>query len=160
MATGDPSILRIRIVTALIIAAVFLSGALVGAGIYRWGSSAGLSGDMPHGQGAAVWLPLEELDLTPEQDAKVSAVMDRHRVELDAIVRESFPRVRAINAQVQKEVRDLLTPEQQKNFDELKRRGPMGPTPTWQKRRDDFDGEPPPPPSGPRRRFEGPMPRP
>ena len=74
--------------------------------------------------------------------------------------RESFPRVRAINAQVQKEVRDLLTPEQQKNFDELKRRGPMGPTPTWQKRRDDFDGEPPPPPPGPRRRFESPMPRP
>ena len=92
MATGDPSILRIRIVTALIIAAVFLSGALVGSWYFhRWGSSAGLSGEMPHGQGAAVWLPLEELDLTPEQDAKVSAVMDRHRVELDAIVQGELP---------------------------------------------------------------------
>src|ERR1041384_8122211 len=108
MAAGDPSISRVRVVTALVIVGVFASGAVVGAGIYRWGSSLGPAEGVPRGQGAAVWLPLEELELSPEQDAQVAAIMNRHRGELEAVVRESFPRVRAINEQMQKEVRELL----------------------------------------------------
>jgi Spy/CpxP family protein refolding chaperone len=156
MTPGDPSILRVRVVTALVIAGVFVSGAVVGAGIYRWGSSAGPAEGAPHGQGAAIWLPLEGLDLTPEQDSKAAAIMDQHRSELEGIVRQSFPRVRAINEQMQKEVRELLTPAQQKRWDELKQRRPSGPTPTWQKALDDADGEP----FAPRRTRNAPLPPP
>jgi len=156
MTTGEPSNLRVRVVTALVIVGVFVSGAVVGAGIYRWGSSAKPAAGMPHGQGAAVWLPLGELELTAEQESKVSAIMDHHRGELDAIVRESFPRVRAINQQIQQEVRQLLTPEQRQRWDELKKRGPRGPTPTWQKTLDDADPEP----RAPRRQPGAPLPPP
>jgi len=141
MPKGDGSPLRVRILTALIVAGVFSSGAVVGAGIYRWGSGAA-SSEEPHGRGVGLWIPAEELDLTPEQYAKVSAIVERRRLELEAVVRESFPRVRAINEQMQNEVKEVLTPEQQKKFEELKKRGPVGPTPTWRKRLDEFEGEP------------------
>jgi Spy/CpxP family protein refolding chaperone len=158
MVRGDPSMLRIRVLTALIIAGVFTSGAVVGAGIYRWGSAGGPSAKVPHGHGAALWSLPDELALTPEQQTKVARILDRHRLALETIVRESFPRVRAIDEQMQKEVKGVLTPEQQKKFEELKKRGPLGPTPTWQKRFDDFDGEPPSPPDAPLRTPDAPSP--
>jgi Spy/CpxP family protein refolding chaperone len=151
MATSDPSLTRIRVLTALIIVGVFASGAVVGAGIYRWGSSGSSEAEGSGRHGVALWIPAGELDLTPEQHAKVSQIVERHRLELEATVRESFPRVRAINEQMQKAVKEVLTPEQQKKFEELKRRGPLGPTPTWEKRLDDFDGQPGPGPAGPLR---------
>jgi Spy/CpxP family protein refolding chaperone len=151
MARGDPSMFRTRVLTALIIVGVFASGAVVGAGIYRWASSGGPGAEVPHGHGAALWIPPGELDLSPEQHVQVSRIVDRHRLELEATVRESFPRVRAINEKMQKELKEVLTPEQQKKFELLRRRGPLGPTPTWQKRLDDFDGEPGPAPEGPLR---------
>jgi Spy/CpxP family protein refolding chaperone len=156
MASADPSMLRVRVVTALVIAGVFVSGAVVGAGIYRWGSSAGPAEGLPHGQGAGLWLPLEGLDLTPEQDAKVSAIMDQRRGELESIVRQTFPQVRAINEQMQQEVRAILTPEQQRRWDEQKLRRPSGPTPTWQKSLDDESGVP----LAPRRTPNAPPPSP
>lgn len=143
MLRGDSSPLRVRVLTALIVAGVFSSGAIVGAGIYRWGSGAAAPAEA-HGHGVGLWMPVEELELSPEQYAKVSAIVERGRLELDAVVRESFPRVRAIDEQMQKEVKAVLTPEQQKKLEDLKRRGPVGPTPTWRKRLDDFAGEPEP----------------
>jgi Spy/CpxP family protein refolding chaperone len=151
MATSDPSLTRIRVLTALIFVGVFASGAVVGAGIYRWGSSGGAEAEGSGRNGVALWIPDGELDLTPEQHAKVSQIVERHRLELEATVRESFPRVRAINEQMQKAVKEVLTPEQQKKFEGLKRRGPLGPTPTREKRLDDFEGQPGPAPAGPLR---------
>lgn len=150
MATGDPATRQIRVLTALVIVGVFASGAVVGAGIYRWGASSGPAA-VAQGHGAALWIPPDELDLTPEQRAKVSHIVDRHRFELEAVVRESFPRVRAINEQMLAEVSAVLTPEQRVKLEQLQQRGPSGPTPTWQKRRDELGGEPPPGPFGPRR---------
>jgi Spy/CpxP family protein refolding chaperone len=152
METSERSGMRVRIVTALVIVIIFVSGAGVGAGIYRWGASAGPSDGAPHGQGAGLWLPLEDLALTPEQDTKVSAILDRYHVEMEAIIRESFPRVRGINERMHQEVRALLTPEQRERLDQLQQRAPMEPTPTWQKRLDDGERQPfgsRPRPSGP-----------
>jgi Spy/CpxP family protein refolding chaperone len=150
MTTGDSSSRQIRALTALVIVGVFTSGAVVGAGIHRWGSASGPA-NVGQGHGTALWLPPGELELTPEQEQKVSLIVDRHRSELEAIVRESFPRVRAINEQMQAEVKAVLTPEQRAKFEQLKKRGPGGPTPTRQKRLDDFGGEPPLVPPGPAR---------
>jgi len=88
---------------------------------------------------------LHELALSAEQRARVDAVVERHRAELDAISQEGFPRVRRVNDQIEAEVREILSPEQRTRLDERKarrpppRHGPPGPP-----------GFPPgPPPAGP-----------
>jgi Spy/CpxP family protein refolding chaperone len=151
MVRGDPSPTRIRVLTAAIIVGVFASGAVVGAGLYRWGSSGGSAAEGPSGHGVGLWIPAGELDLTPEQHTEVSRIVERHRLELEATVRESFPRVRAINERMHQAVKAVLTPEQQKKFEALERRGPLVPTPTWQKRFEDSDRQPGPAPAGPLR---------
>jgi Spy/CpxP family protein refolding chaperone len=123
-------------------------GLVAGLGMARWIPGVHerplrpMEGRGPHG------LPpfLHELDLTDKQEQDARAIFEKHRPELDAILRESFPRVRAVNDRIDAEIRALLTPEQQKKFDELRARRPRhgpgrpgeGPGP----------GEPPPPGPG------------
>jgi Spy/CpxP family protein refolding chaperone len=54
----------------------------------------------------------ERLDLTPEQQAQVDAIMERRRQEMDAFWREHGPTMRAIYDSTRMEVRAILTPEQ------------------------------------------------
>ena len=54
----------------------------------------------------------ERLDLTPEQQAQVDAIMERRRQEVDAFWRAHGPTMRAIYDSTRVEVRAILTPEQ------------------------------------------------
>lgn len=131
---------KIRLLSALLLVATFAAGAVTGAGILRFLGPP--PGPPHHGPGAPPMfapLPLEELELSADQKTKIRAILERHRPELEAILQESFPKVRAVNDKVEKEVRDVLSEEQQKELDELKRRRPPPPRP----------GGPPPPPGGP-----------
>jgi len=113
----------IRLMTALLLLATFALGSVAGAGLTRWVLADALrdgSGRPPHFGP----LPLRELDLSDQQRDKAWAILERHRSELDAVLRENFPRVKAINERIEDEVRELLTPEQRNRLDELKRRGP------------------------------------
>jgi len=131
MASSETLPRQIRVMTALVILGTFLAGAIVGAGVYY------LATPRPPPP-PPMPLPLGELGLTPEQDASARAIAERHRGELEAILRETFPKARAVTEQMEKELRALLTPSQQKRLDELKaaRRPPPGPRPP---------GPPPPP---------------
>ena len=136
--------LRLRAVGLL--AVVFLSGALAGAGLApllrgrHYPPSAPFP---PHGDG-----PFHELGLTPDQEARAHQIIEKHRDELDAIWKEAMPRVRAVQDTIDAELRaTVLTPEQSRKLDELKAHGPppppagapgMGPGPMM-----------PPPPPGP-----------
>ena len=70
----------------------------------------------------------DQLDLTPEQRQNVDAAFQRHRGELESILGDSRPKVRAIQATIEKEIRAALTPDQQHKLDaleaEMHRRGP------------------------------------
>jgi len=128
---------KIRVMSALLLIGTFAAGAVTGAGILRFLGPP--PGPPHHGRGRPPMfapLPLEELELSAEQKTKIREILERHRPELEAILQESFPKVRAINDKVEKEVRGVLTAEQQKELDELKRRRPPPPPP----------GAPPPPP--------------
>jgi Spy/CpxP family protein refolding chaperone len=118
MAFDDPPKSRIRAATALVIVGTFLAGAAAGAGALRWASPRRPPPPPPMG------LPIRELGLSVEQEAKVTEITERHRDELDAILREMYPKVRAVNDEVEKEVRTVLTADQQKRLDELKARRP------------------------------------
>ena len=108
---------RIRLISGLILFFTFSAGVLVGAGVDRY--------FRPHRMGPPILrLPLGELELTPDQDARVRAIIDAHRAELEGIVRSSFPRVRAIHERIDAEVRAILTPEQRRRLDEIQARRP------------------------------------
>ena len=61
-----------------------------------------------------------ELDLTPEQSAKIAPIVDATSAKLEAIRIETAERVRKVMEESKQEIAPQLTPEQQKKLQELK----------------------------------------
>jgi len=117
-----------------LLAAMFAVGAVAGAGISR------LAAPRPLHLGPPGMDLLGQLALSAEQRTKADKIFERHRPELDAILRETMPRVRQVQETIDREVRDLLDPGQARRFDELRaNRPPFPPMGAGQ----------PPPPMGP-----------
>lgn len=110
--------MQIRLATAAVILGTFLGGALLGAGTYHWVAPPRFRHAPFHHPG----LPLDELGLSSDQEGKAQAIGTRHRAEIETIMRDTFPRVRAINEKMEKELREILTVEQQKKLDAIKAR--------------------------------------
>ncbi len=92
---------------------------------------------------------LESLELTAEQQPAAQAIFDRHHTAMQAIIKESFPRVQAINETMENELRTLLTAEQVKRLEEMKRQRPMGLMRPDGPGRGPPERPGPPPPGGP-----------
>lgn len=60
------------------------------------------------------------LDLTPEQAAKISPIVDATSVKLEAIRVETAQRVRTVMEESEKQISPELSPEQQKKLQALK----------------------------------------
>jgi hypothetical protein len=109
---------RLRLWSILVIVGVFLAGAIAGAGVFAWSH--------PERQ----WRPhrrdlpalFNELDLTPDQREKATAIFDKHRAVIESILKENFPRVRAEQEQSNRELRAILTDGQRKKLDEIEAR--------------------------------------
>lgn len=63
----------------------------------------------------------EELDLTPEQKEKAKAIMAAAKPKIQAIEDESRDKVKAVMQDAIKELRPILTPEQQAVLDDLQK---------------------------------------
>jgi Spy/CpxP family protein refolding chaperone len=126
---ADPNARRLHLWTALILLAVFLAGAATGAGLSVLLRTPRHPGQ-PHGP-AMLPPPLAELGLSPEQVEQARAIFERHRAEMEAAVQAAFPRVRAVQDQVDSELRAILTSEQAARLDAMRARRPplpgMGP---------------------------------
>ena len=121
---ADPNPRRLHLFTALILVAVFVAGAATGAGL-TWAlrpAGHGPPGPRPPADGMPPFL--SELRLSPDQAAQARAIVERHRPEIEEAVQETFPRVRAIQDRVDREIRALLDPDQAARFDELRSRRP------------------------------------
>ena len=57
------------------------------------------------------------LHLTPEQQQRVGVMLESKRQRMDALRAEVWPRFDGIRASTSAEIRALLTPEQQQQFD-------------------------------------------
>jgi hypothetical protein len=138
MTTIERSPRQIRLVTALVMVGTFLLGIAAGVGLAR--SSAP---PRPH-RPPAPFLPGPPgaLHMSPEQEAKAREITERYRPKLEAVWRESFPKLQALNEQMEKELREILSPEQRKQLDAMKARRPPPPGGP------PMGGPPPPPPPG------------
>jgi hypothetical protein len=114
---------KIRLLGVLVLLVTFSLGTAVGVGVGRW------SGPPREPRHPAPFLPGQPgaLHLTPAQETKANEITESYRPTLDAVWRDSMPRLQALNEQMEKELREILTPEQRKILDGMKaRRLPPG----------------------------------
>ena len=62
---------------------------------------------------------MEQLNLSAEQRDQVKAIFDEARVQLTEMRRQSQPRFRAVRAQTDARLRDVLSPDQWEQFQKL-----------------------------------------
>ena len=70
----------------------------------------------------------EQLNLTPEQKAKVQPIVDQATPQIENIRREAMQKTKAVMDTAMAQIRPLLTPEQQKRLEDAQndRRGGHG----------------------------------
>jgi Spy/CpxP family protein refolding chaperone len=156
---------KVHLVTALLLVAIFGAGVVTGAAVCRWTAPPHGEWKPPHGPppgGPPMPPEWRALDLTADQAAQARQIADRHRPELEAAIKDTFPKLRAIDEQMEKELRAILTPEQQKKLDEVKAHRPPGFVPGVPPPGGPPPGFPPPhggpPPGGPPPGFPPPPP--
>lgn len=114
--------MRLRAVALL--AGMFVVGVVTGTGLLRAMGPPPPRPGGPPGQPPPGMELYARLGLSPDQMEKAHAVLERHRPELEAIVRDTMPRVRGVQDAVDREVRAFLTPEQAARLEALKRELP------------------------------------
>ena len=121
---------RSRLLAGIVIVLVFLAGVAVGFFLQhelprhrRPGFAiGGPPGRSPEVKGWMLQRLDRELDLTPEQHARIDTVLTRRESDLHALMAEARPRFEAIAARTRTEIQAVLTPAQQQKFAEITRR--------------------------------------
>jgi len=98
---------------------IFLAGILVGGLVtLRWGKNFGSRLPMGEQYGPQLMKRLvNQLDLTPEQQAKVKPIVDQATDELRQLRRSAQRTTTAVIERMQGEISAVLTPEQKAKFD-------------------------------------------
>lgn len=117
---------RARLVGLSVLAATFLAGAGVGAAVNQAASIQDAQAESARQErrddddrGGRTDM-FDQLSLSPEQRARVDTIMARKRSELDAFWDTAGPRIRGITASAHAEIRAVLTPAQQVEYDRLR----------------------------------------
>jgi Spy/CpxP family protein refolding chaperone len=109
-----------KLLTAMTAGAIAIGGLLV-VQAQDQGDCTG-SGWHGHGRhGSPLERMSEALNLTPEQKAKVQPIIDQARPQIVAIHQDAMQKTRAVMDSTMTQIRPLLTPEQQKKADELRK---------------------------------------
>jgi len=119
---------KTRLLLWLMVAAAFVVGGATGAaldGVYRLKAAAPCQDEEGregrHGgrdRGHAFEEMRRDLGLSDEQAGRVRAILDETRGEYRALREETRPRFDRIRQGARERIRTLLTPEQQRRFDE------------------------------------------
>jgi Spy/CpxP family protein refolding chaperone len=144
------------LVAALVLAVVLLAGLMIGVMIDRtfllprMHGRFGFDWHGPHGPPRDREFRerfARELGLTPEQKIRIDSIMDRQGLELRAVRGQVQPQLDSIITRTRRSLDSVLTPEQQKKAEAIRKRHPPPPGPP----RGNFPGGPgeqdqPPPP--------------
>ncbi len=107
---------------------LLVSAMLIGIGLglvgSAWAREGGLMGKGSADRKAGSYLTRlsEELDLTPTQRDSVSAVLQRYGPQMDSVWAEVRPRFETVRAAMRSEIERQLTPEQQRKYEEMRRK--------------------------------------
>jgi Spy/CpxP family protein refolding chaperone len=134
MRDGLESLGRVRAKGFALLLITFVAGGLAGVALERVRETrrppefAPPMGMMQPGMDIPFPQMFRELGLTPEQQSRISAILEASRPRTDELMRETLPRLRAHTDSVRQEIRAVLTPEQAATMDslfaEMRRRGP------------------------------------
>lgn len=109
---------QVRLAAFVIFALGFAAGAFALSAYRAWTRAEGRGGGPQRGRGFE--RVLERLDLTPEQRTQVRQVLDEARAEVEAARRDSEPRFADIRRRSDERLRQVLTPEQWQQFQQMK----------------------------------------
>jgi len=110
---------------------MFAAGAVFGAALLRFvGPRAAIQAGPPPGPPPG---PIEAitrtLDLDPHQREQLRTVADSHRAELEAIMRETQPKLHTVLEAIENEMTPLLRPDQIEKLQAWRKRRPPLPMP-------------------------------
>lgn len=127
---------QVRLAALVVFALGCAAGALALSAYHAWTRAAERGGG-PRGRGGFERV-IERLDLTTEQRTQVRQILDDARAEMGSVRRSSEPRFAEIRQRSDERLRQVLTPEQWQQFQQMKEemRG---------RRRGRRDGPPAPP---------------
>ena len=129
MNSNANSVFKMRLMSTILLIGVFAAGILGGLGISRWLGPSHPHGLHPHGRAhdhiPGTPGPIPGLNLSPEQKEKADAIREKYRPELEAIIRETFPRVREINLKMESDLKKILNPEQLEIHNRFKQSQPL-----------------------------------
>jgi periplasmic protein CpxP/Spy len=74
-----------------------------------------------HKWGNALEHMTKNLDLTPEQQAKIRPILEQARPQMEAARQESKLKMKAVRDNVRSQIRPLLTPVQQQKWDAIQK---------------------------------------
>ena len=74
-----------------------------------------------HKRGNHVERLTRALDLTPDQQAKVKAIFEQAKPQIQAAREEGRQKAQAIRENIQAQIRPILTPAQQQKYDAIKK---------------------------------------
>lgn len=100
--------------------AIFVLGTIFGLVISRQ-----MAPELPPPGGPAPIVSLPQLDrlldqdLSAEQKREISKILEEVRSELEGLRKRARPQIGRRMQEAQKRIRDILTPEQQKQFDQI-----------------------------------------
>jgi Spy/CpxP family protein refolding chaperone len=128
MKDGFESLGRVRLQGIALLAIAFVVGALGGMAAERVRAArTGHPAPMEQmGMHGAFPRAFDELHLTPDQEERIQAIFRAHRPRTDSVLRASLPRLHAIQDSVRAQIRAVLTPDQQRQFDDMETRSPRG----------------------------------
>jgi protein CpxP len=121
--------MKLKLISVTTLSALALSGLALANDPQDAGGDRG--GRRGRGGHASLERMTDDLNLTPDQKAKIQPILDQARPQLEQIHREAMEKTKALMDNVRTQIRPMLTPEQQKKLDEMKndrmhRRGDRG----------------------------------
>jgi Spy/CpxP family protein refolding chaperone len=108
-----------NILTLLAIVGIVVGGFTVASG--ELNGAHGRRGGFGRGGFNPMERMTETLNLTPEQRAKIQPIVDQARPQIIAIHQDAMQKTHAVMDNAMSQIRPLLTPEQQKKADDLRK---------------------------------------